>query len=53
MTEKVDCNKCIYCKSYCFDEYDADTWCTKDKPQFRIFESVVCEDYRLKEGDVE
>lgn len=53
MTDSYDyfirCESCIYFKSYCYDEYDADVWC-------EIFDELRyedCEKYekRLDEHD--
>lgn len=43
------CESCVYLKSYCYDEYDADVWC-------EIFDELRyddCEKYekRLNECD--
>ena len=34
MSEKVDCTDCIHCNGTHITDYEVDTWCDKDNPQF-------------------
>lgn len=42
----MKCEECIHCKSYYFDEYDADTWCELEKPYFTTFKEIKCKDFK-------
>ena len=50
MSEKelVNCMECEYGHSYCFDEYDSDAWCDKEKEEFEVLGLTKCEDYKPK-----
>ena len=51
MNEKVCCDNCIYSRSYYADEYDSDAWCIKDKPQFRVMELTICDDFKERDSN--
>ena len=50
--ELVDCMDCIYCNGTHVTDYEVDTWCDKENPQFNLVKEVGCSDFKSEEDQV-